>query len=181
MNSGRERELSVIYKIIAEQYLINMLSLKRLDERFSECGVGFETLKSGADKKNNGLKFITLINNAHIERLNESQRDILNKIYDGDINELDVQSFIEQTYQKVLAGDTGESKNYEFYKSIYGDGILPANSIVFCFRDKSVYNADGSMDWEMMKKKSMIFLSVKQQFECLVKEKMDVPIYLVRL
>lgn len=181
MNKERKRKLSIAYKIVAEQYLINMLSLKRLDERFCECEIGFETVKSDISEKNNGLKFISLINNPHIERLDENESNVLNIICDGNAEDLDIQDFIEKTYQKVLAGDIGENKMYEFYKSIYGNGILPANSIVFSFRDKNAYNSDGSLDWDIMKKKAILFFNVKQQFEKLVKEKTSVPVYLVRL
>lgn len=181
MNYERKRKLFIVYKIVAEQYLINMLSLKRLDERFYECKIGFETIKTDVSEKNNGLRFISLINNPHIERLDEDENNVLNMICDGNTEDLDIQGFIEKTYQKVLAGDIGENRKYEYYKSIYGNGILPANSIVFSFRDKNVYNSDGSMDWNIMKKKTMLFFNVKQQFEKLAKEKISVPVYLVRL
>lgn len=174
-----QKELSMLYKKLAEQYLFEVYSIRRLDERFAACEVKFLPETETEQENELALKFISLLNKAHIERLDENERKSLEEISKGN-TEINIAEFIDSTYEKVLAGDIRKNVQYEYFKNIYGKGILPGNAIVFFFRDKIEYNAENQINWETEHQKDKIFHNVKMQFEKMANRKSQNPIYLIR-
>lgn len=174
-----QKEISMLYKKLAEQYLFEVYSIRRLEERFAECEVKFLPESETEQENKLALKFISLLNKAHIERLDENERKSLEEISKGN-TEINIAEFIDSTYVKVLAGDIRKNVQYEYFKNIYGKGILPGNAIVFFFRDKVEYNAENQVNWETEYRKDKIFHNVKTQFEKMANRKSQSPIYLIR-
>lgn len=169
----KQEELAILYQKLAEQYLFEMYSVRRLDERFGECEPAFvpEDVENPDDELS--LRFISLLNEAHIERLDESETQVLEEISEGNERRINIADFMAQTYEKVLAGDLRPNTQYEYFKNIYGRGILPGNAIIFAFRDKR----DGAQE----EKKTRIFNNVKMQFEELANRNAKSPVYLMRV
>lgn len=177
------RELSRIYWLLSWQYLTEQYALKRLDERFAECETRFEPVEQGNRQQGSGiyLIYISLWNKARIERLEESEIKQLYEINNGNPNNINLSEFISNTYIRVLAGDIRPDTQHEFFKDIYGKGVLPGNAVIFSFRDKMAYGSDGEIDWVLEEKKERIFGHVKNQFEKLANVRANHPVYLVRM
>ena len=169
----KQEELAILYQKLAEQYLFEMYSVRRLDERFGECEPAF--VPEDAEKPGDelSLRFISLLNEAHIERLDENERQVLEEIGEGNERRINIADFMAQTYEKVLAGDLRPNTQYEYFKNIYGRSILPGNAIIFVLRDKR----DGLQE----EKKTWIFNNVKKQFEELANRNAKSPVYLMRI
>lgn len=176
-------KLSRLYRALSQQYLIEQYSLKRLDERFAEGETYFEPLDERNLQQGNGiyLKYISLLNKARIERLEENELKMLREINNENPGNINLADFIGRTYARILAGDITPGTQYEFFKDIYGKGVLPGNAVIFSFRDKTSYGPDGEIDWSIEERKSRIFHQVKEQFEELANAGSNHPVYLVRM
>ena len=177
MKAIENGELSEIYRSLAEQYLIEKYSVKRLDERFGECKAAFIPED---DRTDNGLKYISVLNSAHMERLSEEEIQIFRTLLTDEDREEDLVKFIISTCDLVMAGDIRKSIYCEYYKDIHGNGIFPGNAVIFCFRDQTRYDENGKMDWAEEGYKNKVFNRVKLQFEQLAGRKEENPVYLIR-
>ncbi len=173
-------EMTACYHILAEQYLVRKYSLDRLDERFAECSAGF--IPHGEEIPCNELKFISLLSIPKLERLTEEQQAVINEISLGEEPDIDIVAFVEDTFRIALAGDIRPGVYHEYYQDVNNEGLLPGESIVFQFSDKSEGDAQDEKVWEAENKKKEVFASVKAQFEKMISDKCpDDKVYLVRI
>ncbi len=168
-------DLSLFYKEMAEEYLRKILSMKRLEERFEECEPSF--IPEMTDRPSH---FFTLVNRVNLERLDESEMELLEGMYQGRVEGAEAAALLEQTCFRVMAGDPESGVVHEYFQDIHGKGILPGNAMVFLFHDKATIDESGRIDTEAELKKIRIFANVKRQFESLAEEKTGVPVCIVR-
>ncbi len=171
-----QKVLSDFYKLLAEQYLRESFSIKRLEERFEECDTPFVPKVTDSP-----ARFLSLVNEPHLDRLSEEELQLLDKMYEGTATGEEAALFLEKSCPLVLAGDLDPGVEYEFFRDFRGRGIFPGNTIVFRFRDKVALDGNGKLDEPAERKKSRIFANVKRQFEEMVGEKAGAPIRLVRI
>lgn len=177
MESGEYKKLGEYYKLIADQIVIEKYSLKRLDERFGECSAGF--IPAG-DRNEDGLQFLSVLNRPHLERLSEERLLEFRNMAARENMEDELVSFVEASFRDILEGDPRPNVQYEYFRDIHGRGIFPGNSLVLLFRDKVQYDPAGKVDWNGEARKEEVFAQVKEQFEELVNQKGDCPVFLVR-
>lgn len=110
-----------------------------------------------------GLDYIYLRNPIHIERLEKKQIEVLEHL-SKKMNEENVKQaelLIENTYKKVLAfGDEEEFQEVELFPSLYGEGNVPINAIVFVIAAE----------------KENILWSLKVQLEPMLSVALEVPV-----
>ncbi len=177
-------EVEEFYRKAAEEYFAAKYSLKHLEERFMDCGFGFQPKDKPAEDRS--LCFFKLMNRPHLERLTEIQSQKLENIYEAagrnTVPEAEeFLAFLEQTCETVLPGSLKEKLEYEYFPDIHGRGIFPGRALVFLFRDKDIFNDDSVLDIQKEEKKKVVFRNVKNQFENMVNQKSDLPVYLVRV
>ena len=167
-----EMSLRSISKALAEQYLRELYSIERLEERFAESELSFRPRRE---------YLIWLVNEPHLERLEDQEKKILEQIARETADVKACADFMISTCDRVMAGDLRTGINYEFFADIYGRGILPGNSIVFYIDDCTEMNEKGDVNWEVEERKEKLFLNVKKQFEQLANEKSEKNAYLLRI
>lgn len=173
-------EFSISYRELVSQYLFEKYSIRRLDERFLECGSAFLPAADEKDFLPWRLNFISLLNEVHMERMSLEELEEFQSLLEKEDGNTDILDFLERTWEKVLAGTETEGSLYEFYPDIRGKGILPGNALVFEFRDMTQYDSEGKTDWELENEKARVFERVKIQYEKIANAKSAVPVYLVR-
>ncbi len=164
--------LKTIYKALAEQYLREQYSIKRLEERFTESELPFRPRRE---------HLFWLLNEPHLERLEVQEKKILEQIVKEEADAKTCADFMVSTCDRVMAGDLRAGVNYEFFADIYGRGILPGNSIVFYVDDCTEMNEKGEVNWEIEKRKEKLFQNVKSQFEQIANGKGERKVYLLRI
>lgn len=173
-------ELKVAYRILVSQYLFEKYSLRRLDERFLESSAAFLPKTDAVLREDYELQFISLLNEAHIERLSGAELEMFQEILEDESDHTGIFDFLERTYEKVLAGTVVPGIEFEFFKDIYGRGIFPGNALIFQFRDQEMYDENGKLRRETEEQKARVFERVKVQYEKIANAKSRVPVYLVR-
>lgn len=167
------KELASIYYIYAELYLANRYGIMELDKRFDNCK--FEYHKKN-DHIGNGMNYMRLFNNTHIDRLNDDELSQLSEIGKGNVEVSEIAEFIKKTYGRVLSGVNKENADYMFYNSISGEGVLPDNTIIFQMDDEILENET----IDVIEAKRNMFENVKFQYEDLIKKKGQGEVRIVR-
>ena len=181
MSNHTEEELNVTYKLIAEPYLYRKYGLYELDQKFGEYKPSYIPAEWRVEMKNElELQYISLLNQAHTERLKESEKEVLSGIINSTVSDEEIVSFIEETYRKVLAGSLEKDVQVQYFPDIYDRGMFPGDAIVFVFSDTPEYGTDGSRDENKEGEKTRVFNSVKKQFEELINANESEKVYLVR-
>ncbi|WP_031547596.1 hypothetical protein [Oribacterium sp. FC2011] len=176
-----KEELDQIYVALAEEVLAEKFSLRRLDERFAENALKFYPK---GKKSEDRMKFFSLYNRAHTERLSDEDRVLLenwgekNTTEEKEVEKLI--DMIERTWKNVLATRYSPEEITYMHRSIPEASSLPENALVFVFSDTFPEGAADDIDWETEKQKEAVFYAVKEQYENLVNEKNDTRIYLMK-
>lgn len=194
-NSEAFAERTAAYKTLAETYLFRKYGVDRLDRRFAEYRPRFipapwrETLRQMNPA---ALEYISLLNEAHLERLSDADRAAFEDLLHASANvsaddaaetdataaEIDATgaaaaAFLERTYRTVLAGNTKPGEMHRYFADIHDIGTIPGDAIVFVFSDVADYDSAGNRNPEAEEKKNRVFASVRRQFEAIAAETGD--------
>lgn len=177
----RKEELDQIYEALAEETLAEKFSLRRLDERFAESALNYYPKGKKAEGR---MKYFSLYNRAHTERLSDEDRALLENWGTENMTEEtegeQLINMIERTWNTVLATEYSPQEITYMCRSIPEAPSLPENALVFCFSDTFPEGAADDIDWETEKEKEAVFYAVKKQYENLVNGKSDTHIYLMK-
>ena len=173
-----KKELDQIYEALAEQALAEKFSLRRLDERFAENNLNYYPKEKKAEGR---MKFFSLYNRAHTERLSDKDRALLENWGAKNITEGEqLLDMIERTWSTVLATEYSPQEITYMCRSIPEAPSLPENALVFRFSDTFPEGAADDIDWETEKEKEAVFYAVKEQYENLVNRNNNTHIYLMK-
>ena len=177
-----KEERDQIYEALAEEALAEKFSLRRLDERFAEHTLGFVPKQKTEEGR---MKFFTLYNRAHTERLSEEDQKSLEEwaaagktAPDADMERL--LDMIERTWKQVLATRYSPQELTYMSRTLPEASSLPEEALIFRFSDTFPEGPADAIDWEAEKEKEAVFYVVKKQYEDLVRQKSDVPVCLMR-
>ena len=176
-----KEELDQIYEALAEEALAEKFSLRRLDERFAESALNYYPKGKKVEGR---MKFFSLYNRAHTERLSDGDRALLENWSAKNITEKTEEEqlfdMIERTWNTVLATEYSPQEITYMCRSIPEAPSLPENALIFLFSDTFPEGAADDIDWENEKEKEEVFYAVKEQYESLVNGKNDTHIYLMK-
>ena len=176
-----KKEMDQIYEALAEKALAEKFSLRRLDERFAENALNYNPKRNNEEGR---MKFFSLYNRAHTERLSDKDRALLENWSAKNITDEtegeQLLDMIERTWNTVLATEYSPQEITYMCRSIPEAPSLPENALVFCFSDTFPQGSVDDIDWEKEKEKEAVFYSVKKQYENLVNRKGNVHIYLMK-
>ena len=177
-----KEEMDQIYETLAEDALAEKFSLRRLDERFAESDLGFVPKQKKAGSQ---MKFFTLYNRAHTERLSDEDKALLEYWAAEDVSDEETDStqlldMIERTWKTVLSTRYSAEEITVMNRSIPEAPSMPEDALIFRFSDTFPEGPADAIDWEAEKEKEAVFYAVKAQYEDLVKQKSETPVYLMK-
>ena len=182
MEDNMRNEFNAAYRKVAEAYLAGKYGVDILDNKFAECSPVFipAPWRDELLQDPSSMRYISLLNEAHTERLSDEDSEKLQKILRTEEDQESVIELIEKTYRTVLAGTLEPGANHEYFPDIHQEGTFPGDAIVFMFSDIPDYDEKGNSDDEIEWSKSCLFFNVKEQFEKMMKEEADEKVYLIR-
>lgn len=155
------------YKILLDKYLVYKFNLKMYDEKISNSGLKFVSVKDEDmdDYQNNsfmGLKYIYLRNNLYVEKLSVEDINLLLNIDLSKITsfEDDIFKIIERTFMTVIDSSFGNTIQMNCYGADDDYYWKESNELVFGVRhDKFADNGLGDGDiWSDNYDKQINFL-----------------------
>jgi hypothetical protein len=148
--------LQALYKKTFEEYLITRIDIKKFDDELKDSELKFI---SGREKHKSiyqkydymNLTFIYLINNIHVEKLDDSDLELLQtslKQYNGEISD-ELIKMIEKTYQSVITITYKSINDDNDYDVLYGNTIngerrVPNNALVLEINTIPEYDKEGN-------------------------------------
>jgi hypothetical protein len=182
MDSEIRKEFNSAYRAVAETYLAGKYGLDKLDQRFAEYVPHYipAPWREEINKQPGAMRYISLLNMAHTERLSDADSEEIQAILKTGENKEQIPDLIERTYHTVLAGTTEPEAYYEYFADIHGRGRFPGDAIVFVFSDIPEYDEAGNSNAEAEDRKTDVFENVKSQFEAIVSEDSEDKVFLIR-
>ncbi len=190
----REAQLSMeeLYRIGLSRYLLDMLELEQLDKDLSKSDMRYipneEEGKSESQKNDRlGLTYIYLRNELHLERLTQTQTELLQREaehMEDDMISKDVMEMIVQTFADVIAYKPIENPEDEEIKTLYDNNgdFVEINAIVLRIGTQSEFDENGSyVNKEHEADKQRELKNFSEQMEEQLKGKLgDIPIRVQR-
>ncbi len=179
MLSNEEKEIYLKmylnYSNLLYMYLIKKLDLDKFDNLLvtskSNLKEVVELEKDFYQKLAKGyLKYLYIRNNLYIERLSDSEKEVLLNI-DKQIN---YDNFIESTYQKVMFESVEEVFNL-CYGPDSTSFLKPSNIILIGYRFQTLNKKEYDIYYDIREKELAYF---EMMFQTLTKEKLNCPVYL---
>ena len=180
--------LENIYKYYFERYLISKINLIKYDNMIKDSGLDFGVSIYFNKQGDNSLKeflplnYISVINRFFVEKLKESELELLKKyaknkdyIYDNTIEKL-----IENTFKDVIRTDLfNEQYNEKKFKIFYGSAV-PSNEAfnddlvlkIYYAKNKEKYDDEEFID--NLNKKNMFLDKIKEDLKNDVFNKLNV-------
>lgn len=178
-------QLQTVYRFFLSQFLLQTTKMDVIDRKLKQHELSF--LENRSENMNfyqrndlMGLDYFYLRNHIHIERLEEEQLKLLEGLLDKvtEENAKEAKVLIENTYKKVLGFAEDDSfQEIELFPSIYGEGNIPVDAIVFMIAAVPEYDEAGNIkDVTAQEKKENILLSLKAQLEPMWSVALKVPV-----
>lgn len=176
------------YKYLFEAYMVSKLNIKLYDDKIRKSDLGFiipivtkDQLKSGLIEYLN-TKYIYLINNFYIEKLDLIDIEKLNNFANGKENLNDeLMNFVERTYKDVITKNFIDDRYVDYkFEICYGNAIpeefASNDSIVFkIFYAKGPKILDGEEYAKNMLDQISFLDSVKLEMEKEISTKLNIP------
>ena len=158
-NKELYNRLENIYKAIFERYLNDNIDLKKYDEEILNSGYYFGVPNPTKDQLISGLgeylglKYIYLLNNFFIEKLEKEDIDILKACIEKNVIGIEAYEMVKKTYKEVIRNNYLKGKyERERYQVCYGYA-LPNN---FAYNDDIVLKIYYSKNTKKLEDKEFI-------------------------
>jgi len=170
--------LSYLYRVALEMYLDSILNLTKYDSLLEK-----QLKIINISKENEPMhfclskfKFIYLRNNMFIERLEESELEILKIKWQTKLVDNELLSLIAKTYKKIIAYKEDSNNTMHHYEAI-NDGVYVLNNALLIIIYYDLFKLEQENDYieKMMETQQYIF-QIKNDIIETSKNVLDIPI-----
>lgn len=173
-----------VYDFLVKKYMVHVTGLDRLDDKMKGnpllVSIPEKEMEEEQRKGEMGLCYIYLKNTVHMERLTPGERTIFEKMSEmpKDVKLVkNAMEIVQRTFRKVLAFVEKPETMVEVYPSLYGEGIVPSNTILFVIASRPDYDEEGNLrDWKLEEKRQNLMFFLKEQIEIICERALDVPV-----
>lgn len=184
--SERYAVIATVYRYIISRYLCSELEIEEIEKKLRDrnyCFLKTEEKKSFYQKYDkSGTDYFYLRNDVHVERLDENALSIIEEAYtDGSDEKLEAAAkVVVDSWKNVLAFIPGCEYSIELFPTIHGEGIVPANALVYMLHTEANYDENGAIvDWDEDRKRLNVVYGLKSQLEKLWSEDIEIPVKVI--
>ena len=188
-NNDVNEKFSILYKkyySFLEKYLDKIIDIRKNDKLIESNQNNFQTVeKKDMDlyQDLSSFKYFYLRNTLYIERLSDSELELLEKkeTYDDEVNNL-----IATTYKKVITTPTSiENLNINYGPIESSTYYAPCNALIIGFRYDPLYggedtNEDDDIWYDNYHAQQFLLVKILNKFQEEANQKIDIPIKVIK-